>query len=70
MMLAMVILAVLALLIFCYLSSGGIRECRFLDVAVFLLLCSLCVPDQIPLCIGFTDGILPPEASFPFTPLC
>ena len=41
MMLAMVILAVLALLIFCYMSSCGIRELRFLDVAVFLLLCSL-----------------------------
>ena len=69
MMLAMVILAVLALLIFCYMSSCGIRECRFLDVAVFLLLCSLwCL--TIPLCIRFTDGILPPEASFPFTPLC
>ena len=38
MMLAMVILAVLALLIFCYMSSCGIRERRFLDVAVFLLL--------------------------------
>lgn len=47
MMLAMVILAVLALLIFCYMSSGGIRECRFLDVAVFLLLCSLwCLTDS------------------------
>lgn len=47
MMLAMVILAVLALLIFCYMSSCGIRECRFLDVAVFLLLCSLwCLTDS------------------------
>ena len=47
MMLAMVILAVLALLIFCYMSSGGIRERRFLDVAVFLLLCSLwCLTDS------------------------
>ena len=43
----MVILAVLALLIFCYMSSCGIRECRFLDVAVFLLLCSLwCLTDS------------------------
>ena len=47
MMLAMVILAVLALLIFCYMSSCGIRELRFLDVAVFLLLCSLwCLTDS------------------------
>lgn len=47
MMLAMVILAVLALLIFCYMSSCGIRERRFLDVAVFLLLCSLwCLTDS------------------------
>ena len=47
MMLAMVILAVLALLIFCYMSSRGIRERRFLDVAVFLLLCSLwCLTDS------------------------
>ena len=47
MMLAMVILAVLALLIFCYMSSRGIHERRFLDVAVFLLLCSLwCLTDS------------------------
>ena len=47
MMLAMVILAVLALLIFCYMSNHGIHERRFLDVAVFLLLCSLwCLTDS------------------------
>ena len=39
--------AVLALLIFCYMSSRGIHERRFLDVAVFLLLCSLwCLTDS------------------------
>ena len=47
MMLAMLVLAVLALLIFFYMSFFGIRERRFLDVAVFLLLCSLwCLTDS------------------------
>ena len=47
MMLAMLVLAVLALLIFFYMSFFGIRELRFLDVAVFLLLCSLwCLTDS------------------------
>lgn len=47
MMLAMLVLAVLALLIFFYTSFFGIRERRFLDVAVFLLLCSLwCLTDS------------------------
>ena len=47
MMLAMLVLAVLALLIFFYMSFYGIRERRFLDVAVFLLLCSLwCLTDS------------------------
>ena len=47
MMLAMLVLAVLALMIFFYMSFFGIRERRFLDVAVFLLLCSLwCLTDS------------------------
>lgn len=47
MMLAMLVLAVLALLIFFYMSWNGIRELRFLDTAVFLLLCSLwCLTDS------------------------
>ena len=46
MMLAMVILAVLALLIFCYMSSCGIRERRFLDVAVFSAAVQPVVPDR------------------------
>lgn len=47
MMLAMLVLAVLALLIFFYMSFYGIRELRFLDTAVFLLLCSLwCLTDS------------------------
>lgn len=47
MMLAMLVLAVLALLIFLYMSFYGIRERRFLDTAVFLLLCSLwCLTDS------------------------
>ena len=47
MILAMLVLAVLALLIFFYMSFFGIRELRFLDVAVFLLLCSLwCLTDS------------------------
>ena len=47
MMLAMLVLAVLALLIFFYMSFFGIREHRFLDVPVFLLLCSLwCLTDS------------------------
>lgn len=42
-----VIIVVLALLIFCYMGSCGIHERRFLDVAVFLLLCSLwCLTDS------------------------
>lgn len=47
MMLAMLVLAVLALLIFFYMSWNGIRELRFLDTAVFLLLCGLwCLTDS------------------------
>ncbi len=47
MILAMLVLAVLALMIFFYMSFFGIRELRFLDVAVFLLLCSLwCLTDS------------------------
>ena len=47
MILAMLVLAVLALLIFFYMSFYGIRELRFLDTAVFLLLCSLwCLTDS------------------------
>lgn len=47
MMLVMLVLAVLALLIFFYMSWNGIRELRFLDTAVFLLLCSLwCLTDS------------------------
>lgn len=47
MILVMLVLAVLALLIFLYMSFYGIRERRFLDVAVFLLLCSLwCLTDS------------------------
>ena len=47
MILVMLVLAVLALLIFFYTSFFGIRERRFLDVAVFLLLCSLwCMTDS------------------------
>ena len=47
MMLAMLVLAILALMIFFYMSFFGIRELRFLDVAVFLLLCSLwCLTDS------------------------
>ncbi|MFR1989167.1 MAG: hypothetical protein ACLS3C_03445 [Oscillospiraceae bacterium] len=43
----MLVLAVLALLIFFYMSFFGIRERRFLDVAVFLLPCSLwCLTDS------------------------
>lgn len=47
MILVMLVLAVLALLIFLYMSFYGIRERRFLDTAVFLLLCSLwCLTDS------------------------
>ena len=47
MILVMLVLAILALLIFFYTSFFGIRERRFLDVAVFLLLCSLwCLTDS------------------------
>ena len=47
MILVMLVLAVLALLIFLYMSFYGIRERRFLDTAVFLLLCSLwCMTDS------------------------
>ena len=47
MILVMLVLAVLALLIFFYTSFFGIRERRFLDTAVFLLLCSLwCLTDS------------------------
>ena len=47
MILVMLVLAVLALLIFFYTSFFGIRERRFLDTAVFLLLCSLwCMTDS------------------------
>lgn len=47
MILAMLVLAILALLIFFYMSFFGIRELRFLDTAVFLLLCSLwCLTDS------------------------
>ena len=47
MMLAMLVLAILALMIFFYMSFFGIRELRFLDTAVFLLLCSLwCLTDS------------------------
>lgn len=47
MILAMLVLAILALMIFFYTSFFGIRERRFLDVAVFLLLCSLwCLTDS------------------------
>lgn len=47
MILVMLVLAVLALLIFFYMSFYGIRERRFLDTAVFLLLCSLwCLTDS------------------------
>lgn len=47
MMLAMLVLAILALMIFFYMSFFGIRELRFLDTAVFLLLCGLwCLTDS------------------------
>ena len=47
MILVMLVLAVLALMIFLYMSFYGIRERRFLDTAVFLLLCSLwCLTDS------------------------
>ncbi len=67
MMLAMLVLAVLALLIFFYMSFFGIRERRFLDVAVFLLLCSLwCLTDSGLYQIYGRDTAA--GASFPSTP--
>ena len=42
MMLAMVILAVLALLIFCYMSSCGIHERRFLPMWRSFCCCAAC----------------------------
>ena len=67
MILVMLVLAVLALMIFLYMSFYGIRERRFLDTAVFLLLCSLwCLTDSA--CISSTAPTPPPGASFPSTP--
>lgn len=65
MMLAMLVLAVLALLIFFYMSFFGIRELRFLDVAVFLLLCSLwCLTDSALYQIYGRDGAAGSVISF------
>lgn len=65
MMLAMLVLAVLALLIFFYMGFFGIRELRFLDVAVFLLLCSLwCLTDSALYQIYGRDGAAGSVISF------
>ncbi len=65
MMLAMLVLAVLALLIFFYMSFFGIRELRFLDVAAFLLLCSLwCLTDSALYQIYGRDGAAGSVISF------
>lgn len=65
MILAMLVLAVLALLIFFYMSFFGIRELRFLDVAVFLLLCSLwCLTDSALYQIYGRDGAAGSVISF------
>lgn len=65
MILAMLVLAVLALLIFFYMSFFGIRERRFLDVAVFLLLCSLwCLTDSALYQIYGRDGAAGSVISF------
>lgn len=65
MMLAMLVLAVLALMIFFYMSFFGIRERRFLDVAVFLLLCSLwCLTDSALYQIYGRDGAAGSVISF------
>lgn len=65
MMLAMLVLAVLALLIFFYMSFFGIRELRFLDEAVFLLLCSLwCLTDSALYQIYGRDGAAGSVISF------
>lgn len=56
---------VLALLIFFYMSFFGIRELRFLDVAVFLLLCSLwCLTDSALYQIYGRDGAAGSVISF------